>query len=208
MRAVIIYDNSGEIHAIKYGELNLPVGLRAISADIPENVDTVRMEGDKPVFDYLSSAPLDHYNEQLASMTAQLENAKNAVNSFVQILSENITDEQASLIKSMFPEWSGDGVEYRKNQRVHYRGEFYRVIMAHKSQDNWTPNFSPSLFSRIIEVNDSGVILDWQQPDSTNAYKEGDRVMHNGKTYISLANGNVWEPGVAGSKNLWQEVDE
>ncbi|WP_270217645.1 carbohydrate-binding protein [Dorea longicatena] len=39
-------------------------------------------------------------------------------------------------------------------------------------------------------------------PDSTNPYAKGDKVTHNGKTWISTADGNVWEPGVYG----WEEV--
>lgn len=44
------------------------------------------------------------------------------------------------------------------------------------------------------------------QPDSTNGYSTGDRVVHNDRTWESLADNNVWEPGAAGAENLWQEV--
>ena len=54
-------------------------------------------------------------------------------------------------------------------------------------------------------VNDNTRVVtvpEWEQPDSTNPYAKGDKVTHNGKTWISTADGNVWEPGVYG----WEEV--
>lgn len=42
----------------------------------------------------------------------------------------------------------------------------------------------------------------WEQPDSTNAYGKGDKVAHNGKTWVSTLDNNSWEPGVYG----WDEV--
>ena len=43
----------------------------------------------------------------------------------------------------------------------------------------------------------------WKQPTGGHdAYKKGDKVTHNGKTWVSTADANVWEPGVYG----WEEV--
>ena len=52
----------------------------------------------------------------------------------------------------------------------------------------------------------SGAILPWVQPDSTNPYAKGDKVTHIGKTWESLVDNNVWEPGAVGTENLWKEV--
>lgn len=43
---------------------------------------------------------------------------------------------------------------------------------------------------------------EWEQPGSTNPYAKGDKVMHNGKTWQSTTDNNVWEPCVYG----WEEV--
>lgn len=37
-----------------------------------------------------------------------------------------------------------------------------------------------------------------EQPDSTNPYSNGDKATHNGKTWTSDLDNNVWEPGVYG----------
>ena len=30
--------------------------------------------------------------------------------------------------------------------------------------------------------------------------------MHNGKTWESLVDNNVWEPGAVGTESLWKEI--
>ena len=57
---------------------------------------------------------------------------------------------------------------------------------------------------RRMLIPDPETITEWEQPDSTNPYMQGDKVTHNGKTWISDIDGNVWEPGVYG----WNEVVE
>lgn len=47
-------------------------------------------------------------------------------------------------------------------------------------------------------------VAEWVQPDSTNPYMIGDRVLHNGNTWESTVDNNVWEPGVYG----WEQVTE
>ena len=65
----------------------------------------------------------------------------------------------------------------------------------------------PSLFTTVL-IEDQTIIPEWEQPTSTNGYMTGDKVMHNGITYESLVDNNVWEPGAAGTETLWREVTE
>ena len=91
-------------------------------------------------------------------------------------------------------------------QRVLYDSVLYKVLQAHTSQADWTPVNAPSLFARVLIV-DENVIPEWVQPDSTNPYMKGNRVTHNGITYESLIDNNVWEPGVIGTESLWAVVE-
>lgn len=50
-----------------------------------------------------------------------------------------------------------------------------------------------------------GVILPWKQPLSTNPYRLGDKVTHVGKTWESMNDANVWEPGLV-NETIWKEV--
>lgn len=102
----------------------------------------------------------------------------------------------------LYPQWSGAAVPYEKDARVRYNGVLYRVLMSHTSQDAWTPDAAPSLFAKVL-IPDPDVVPEWEQPDSTNPYQIGDRVIHNGKTWENVIANNVWEPGVYG----WVEVN-
>lgn len=115
-------------------------------------------------------------------------------------LRESATDEQALSVPALYPAWRS-GVAYTNGQRVLYRGVLYKVLQDHTSQETWTPEAAPSLFAKVL-IPDETVIQEWEQPDSTNPYSKGDKVTHNGKTWVSDYDNNVWEPGVFG----WSEV--
>lgn len=125
--------------------------------------------------------------------------AENIVAALVK-LRESATDEQALSVPALYPAWRS-GVRYAAGQRVLYRGVLYKVLQNHTSQDDWTPDAAPSLFSRVL-IPDGETIPEWVQPDSTNTYAKGDKVTHNGKTWVSDIDVNSWEPGVYG----WTEV--
>lgn len=117
-------------------------------------------------------------------------------------LRDSATDEQALSVLILYPAWRS-GVDYALGTRVRYNGTLYRVLQAHSSQESWTPEAAPSLFARVL-IPDPDTVPDWVQPDSTNAYSKGDRVRHNGKTWTSDIDGNIWEPGQYG----WTEETE
>lgn len=116
----------------------------------------------------------------------------------------SIEDEVALVIPEVFPMWSANSVEYKKDERVTYNGVLYKVITAHTSQESWTPTDAPSLFVKVIVQE--GEILDWEQPTAENAYKKGDKVRYNGKVYESLIDNNVWSP--EGYPAGWREIIE
>lgn len=117
----------------------------------------------------------------------------------------SISDEVAEKIPELFPVWDGNGKEYKTGDRVEYNGMLYKVLQDHTSQSTWTPTDAPSLFAKILTSPD-GEPQEWQQPDSTNPYMKGDKVIYNGKTYESLIDNNVWAPD--GYPQGWKEITE
>ena len=115
-------------------------------------------------------------------------------------LRESATDKQALSVPVLYPSWRS-GVSYVAGKRVLYNNTLYKVLQDHTSQDDWTPDIAVSLFAKVL-IPDETVISEWEQPDSTNPYAKGDKVLHNGQTWVSDIDGNVWEPGVYG----WTEV--
>lgn len=113
---------------------------------------------------------------------------------------EMLTDEQAATVPTLYRAWES-GVAYSIGDRRLYDGILYKCVQAHTSQETWNPADAPSLWARVL-IPDPDVIPEWEQPDSTNPYMKGDKVTHNGKTWISDVDNNVWEPGVYG----WTEV--
>lgn len=117
----------------------------------------------------------------------------------------SVTDEVALTAKALYPSWKS-GVEYEVGTRLVYNSILYKVLQKHTSQDDWAPDVASSLFAKIL-IPDENVIPEWVQPDSTNPYMIGDKVTHNGVTYESLVDNNVWEPGVTGTESLWSVVE-
>ena len=112
-----------------------------------------------------------------------------------------LSDEDALTGVELFPRWNENGISYVVGNRVLYNGTLFKCLQAHTSQATWTPTDAPSLWTKVL-IPDPEVIPDWEQPDSTNPYMKGDKVTHNGKTWQSDIDNNVWEPGVYG----WSEV--
>ena len=133
----------------------------------------------------------------------QLENQRNLALTF---FAETLSDAQALQVPMLFDEFDGNGVAYEVGKRIVYNGVLYKVIQAHTSQAEWTPIAAPSLFAKVINETIDGSIPEFEQPDSTNPYMKGDRVIFNGKVYESLIDNNVYSPSdyPAG----WKEIIE
>lgn len=130
-----------------------------------------------------------------------LEEAKAIIDALVT-LRNSAADEQALKASALYPKWKV-GTDYQKDKRVLYNNILYKVLTDHTSQADWTPDAAPSLFAKVL-IPDKNVIPEWEQPESTNPYGKGNKVTHNGKTWLSTIDGNVWEPGVYG----WEEITE
>lgn len=120
----------------------------------------------------------------------------------IKKLRGSIDDETALSAPEFFQAWDSNGEEYATGDRVQYNGKLYKVLTGHISQPTWAPDEAVSLFAEVLAGQDGTDIGEWVQPDSTNPYMKGDKVTHNGKTWVSDIDNNVWEPGIYG----WSEV--
>ena len=107
-----------------------------------------------------------------------------------------MNEEDSLAYPELFGKWK-PGVNYEAEYKLRHEGIVYKVLQAHTSQEGWEPNVAPSLFAKVL-IPDPTVIPEWEQPDSTNPYMAGDKVTHNGQTWESTVDNNVWEPGVYG----------
>ena len=115
-----------------------------------------------------------------------------------QINTISVDDNTALRMMDYYPEWTS-GKDYSIGYKVQHGGKLWRCLQDHTSQEGWEPGSASSL----VLIPDENVVPEWEQPDSTNPYSAGDKVTHNGKTWVSDIDNNVWEPGVYG----WTEIE-
>ncbi len=108
--------------------------------------------------------------------------------------STSLTDEDALSAIELYPQWQ-TGTAYTADERIRYNSTLYRCVQSHTSQDDWTPDITPALWT-VVSLDE---FPEWVQPTGAqDAYQRGDKVSHNNKHWISTADSNVWEPGVYG----------
>ena len=123
-----------------------------------------------------------------------------AMRAFIERAAQSLDDVEALQAVCLHPHWAA-GKAYAAGYKVQHGGALYRCLQGHMAQADWTPDAAPSLWAKVL-IPDPNVIQEWVQPESTNPYAKGDKVTHNGKTWVSDYDNNVWEPGVFG----WTEV--
>lgn len=103
------------------------------------------------------------------------------------------TDKQAFIMRYLYPEWSGESISYKKNDRFMYHDKFYKVLQKHTSQEDWTPDTASSLYVEI--ANPTEEWLEFKQPTGAHdAYAKDAKVTFEGKHYKSLIDANVYSP--------------
>lgn len=150
---------------------------------------------------------IDNHNRYVDKYTPAAESIQQAGSvaaiAFVT-LSETgaIDDVTAGEHMKMFAEWEPE-ITYAPGSIRRYGEQLYRCMQAHTSQADWKPDKAVSLWARIADPAEEWP--EWSQPIGANdAYQIGDKVTHNEKRWTSSIDGNVWEPGVYG----WKEVKE
>lgn len=139
-------------------------------------------------------------DEAKATAQTAAEGANPQVATFARMqlpaMAATMTDEQAISVSTLWPEWSAAGVSYKVDDVVRHADHLWRCEQSHTSQESWTPDAAPSLWSQI-DIAGDGVDV-WTQPTGAhNAYNTGDRVHYptaDDPIYVSLIDGNTWAP--------------
>lgn len=111
----------------------------------------------------------------------------------------SLSDEDALTAVELFPMWVTDKW-YEADERIRYEDTLYRCVIAHTSQESWTPDITPALWTPVsIEE-----YPDWVQPTGVqDAYRIGDKVTYNGQHWVCTLDYNVYAPDVTG----WELVE-
>ena len=116
----------------------------------------------------------------------------------LQMFAMSLDEEKAMEVVAIFDPWEigkaygiGDYLTYGVNNVGD--PQLYKVVQAHTSQAEWTPEATASLYV-AIGLDDSGYPV-WSPPSGAHdAYNKGDIVNYNGTLYQSLIDGNVYSP--------------
>lgn len=129
------------------------------------------------------------------------------------VLSKDLNEEQKENILNQYKPYQV-GAFYNANDKFTHNGKVYEVIQAHRSQSDWLPESTPSLYKEYLSVeikNEDGstteVVAEFKQPTGAHdTYKKGDKVLFNGKIYKSLIDNNAYSP--ADYAQGWEVVTE
>ena len=145
-------------------------------------------------------------------MTANQYKSMAELRRALQLFAATLYDKEDTAVEiaSLYPVWAADK-QYKANDIVQYGTnsvgdpQLYLVLQAHKSQSDWLPDATASLYKKM-GISESGYPI-WTQPlCAVDAYNLGDIVSYNGKLYKSIINANVWAPDVYPAG--WEEYTE
>ena len=109
---------------------------------------------------------------------------------YIEKAAANLPDEDALQAVELFPQWATSHA-YAVDERLQYKNVLYRVVQAHTSQADWTPDITPALFV-VVSLDEWPEFV--QPTGAHDAYKKGDKVTFEGKHYTSLIDANVYSP--------------
>ena len=145
-------------------------------------------------------------------MTANQYKSMAELRRALQLFAATLYDKEETAVElaSLYPVWAADK-QYKVNDIVQYGTnsvgdpQLYLVLQAHKSQSDWLPDATASLYKKM-GISESGYPI-WTQPlCAVDAYNIGDIVSYNGKLYKSIINANVWAPDAYPAG--WEEYTE
>ena len=99
------------------------------------------------------------FREQVYAKFAEYDEVlRTLISSNSEKIVSTFTDENALKVIELYPKWT-EGVAVAKDSRYQYNGKLYKVVQAHTTQADWTPDITPSLWT-VIDVTHAGTIDD------------------------------------------------
>lgn len=139
---------------------------------------------------------------------ATLKNTQLQTAAALYVRSAGFARMDAINVSTLYDDWSGGGVQYKKGQWLRYGGDLYQVESDHTSQADWKPDVSPSLYTRFRLAPDG--IRIWETPThAENAFDTGERCHYpdaDGRIWVSKIDGNTTVPG--SDERWWEPVEQ
>ena len=140
--------------SIVYGTQVIPQDDFIIAGPITDNRDgTVSVRMGKPTAAEVSSVIM---GEQIANIDMATAYTMRAV------IEDSVTaldDETAATVPSLFTPWK-PGEAVNVGDRRYYATRLYKVVQAHTTQADWTPDVTPALWAVVGDPGQAGTIDD------------------------------------------------
>ena len=137
--------------AIVYGTQTIPQDDFIIAGPITDNRDgTVSVRMGKPTATEVSNA--------ITGGAVDLPTAY-AMRAVIEESVANLDDETAVTVPSLFTPWK-PGEAVNVGDRRYYAPRLYKVIQAHTTQADWTPDITPALWAVVGDPGEAGTIDD------------------------------------------------
>ena len=94
----------------------------------------------------------------------------------------NLSDNLALKYTAMYPSWSA-GITVSEGQRYQYSDRLYKVIQAHTTQADWTPDITPAMWT-VIDEEHTGTIDDPIPAVVNMEYTKGLYYIEDGVIYL------------------------
>lgn len=101
-----------------------------------------------------------------------------------QINTLTVDDNTALRMRDFYPEWTPN-TAYSVSFKVRYKGNLWRVLQAHTSQDGWQPENAPALWEQINETH-TGELTDPIPYNSNMALKNGKYYIQDNAIYLCI----------------------
>ena len=143
--------------------------------------------------------------ERYDNLELDLDKTKKATGKLV--FASDLSQEELNDLMDLYEDWEvGESVEIGDIRK--YSNKLYRVIQAHTTQADWTPDSVPALwvvYTPPATEDGEEIIPDFVQPTgSHDSYKKGDKVRFEGKVYESTIDNNAYSP--SDYDQGWKEV--
>ena len=119
----------------------------------------------------------------------------------IELAAESQDDAQALESIELFPKWEA-GLSVAVGERYQHLGKLYRVVQAHTTQADWTPDITPALY---VEVS----VVEWPEiPEnipSTAPWMSGDKGTWKEHHYICQLDNCTWNPDQYPA--AWKDAD-
>ena len=143
--------------------------------------------------------------ERYENLEIDLDATKKATRKLV--FASELTQEELESLFDLYEEWKA-GEDIKPGDIRKYNNKLYKAIQAHKTQSDWSPEITPSLWLEYMPAETEGgeeIIQDWKQPlGGHDSYKKGDKVRFEGEIYESKIDNNAHSP--AANPQGWEKI--